>query len=208
MSMIERDRYEQEEDVSEENIIRNKRWIIILGDPGSGKTSFARWLVSHLAQTLLFNGQHSTDYGPLRIPILIRIGEFAEILKEQPSLTLFDYIGKHKWMGKAIIDDPSISLDDLSCALQDYIKHGQALIILDGLDEISVSDQRSLIINIVENFVDTYVQTPTGASAFDNAYMSKLRHKSYCRISCCSISWTICSLYNSTNGYGTYERFC
>jgi predicted NACHT family NTPase len=143
--MIERDRYEQEEDVTEENIIRTKRWIVILGDTGSGKPSFARRLVRHLAQTLLLNGQH---YGPLRIPILIRIREFAEMLKEQSSLTLFDYIGKHKWMGKVIVYDPSISSDDLSCALQDYIKHGQALIVLDGLDEIPISDQRSLITNV------------------------------------------------------------
>ncbi|CAF2673503.1 unnamed protein product [Rotaria sp. Silwood2] len=174
MSMVERDRYSEEDDVTEENIIRSKRWIIILGDPGSGKTSFARWLVCHFAQTLLLNGQHSTDYGPLRIPILIRIGEFAEILNEQPSLSLFDYIGKHKWMGKSIVDDSSISLDNLSCALQDYIKQGQALIILDGLDEIPVSDQRSKIINLVENFVDSYVQTPTGTSAFDDRYLSRL----------------------------------
>jgi GTPase SAR1 family protein len=175
MSMVERDRYvEEEENVTEENIIRTKRWSVILGDPGSGKTSFARWLVRHLAQTLLLNGQHSTEYGPLRVPIIIRIGEFADLLNEQPSLTLFEYIGKHKWMGKAIVDTSSISLDNLSSALQDYIRQGQALIILDGLDEIPVSDQRSKIINVVENFVETYAQTPTGASALDNAYLSKL----------------------------------
>ncbi|CAF4783920.1 unnamed protein product, partial [Rotaria sp. Silwood2] len=108
----------QEDNISEKNIIRTKRWIAILGDPGSGKTSFVRWLVHHLAQTLLLNQQHSTDYGPIRIPILIRISEFAEILKEQPSLTLFDYIGKHKWMEESIIDDSSISSDNVLYALQ------------------------------------------------------------------------------------------
>ncbi|CAF3493769.1 unnamed protein product [Rotaria sp. Silwood1] len=174
MSMVAKNRYPKEDNATVENIIRSKRWIVILGDPGSGKTSFARWLVHHLAQTLLLNGPDSTEYGPLRIPILIRIGEFAEILKEQPSITLFDYIGKHKWMGKSIVDDSLISSDNISCALQDYIKQGQALIILDGLDEIPVSDQRSKIINIVENFVDTYVQIPTGVSVFDNVYVSKL----------------------------------
>jgi predicted NACHT family NTPase len=174
LPIAEHNRYKHKEDVSEENIIRTKRWLVILGDPGSGKTSFARWLVHHLAQTLLLNEQHSTDYGPLRIPILVRIGEFAELLEEEPSLTLFDYMGKHKWMGKAIVDDSSILLDGLSCALQDYIKHGQALIILDGLDEIPVSDQRSLIINAIENFADTYVQTPTDVATFDNAYLGRL----------------------------------
>ncbi|CAF1432644.1 unnamed protein product, partial [Rotaria sp. Silwood1] len=174
MSMVEKDCHSKEDNVTVESIIRSKRWIIILGDPGSGKTSFVRWLVHHLAQTVLLKESDSTDYGLLRIPILIRIGEFAEILKEQPSLTLFDYIGKHKWMGKSIVDDSSISPDNLSWGLQDYIKQGQALIILDGLDEIPISVQRSKIINIVENFVDTYVQTPIDVSVFDNIYLNKL----------------------------------
>ncbi|CAF1353297.1 unnamed protein product [Rotaria sordida] len=174
MSMVEKDCHSKEDNISVENILRSKRWIVILGDPRSGKTSFARWLVHHLAQTLLLKEVDSTDYDPLRIPILIRIGEFAEILKEQPSLTLFDYIGKHKWMGKSIIDDSSISSENLSYALQDYIKQGQALIILDGLNEIPVSNERSKIINLIENFVNTYVQIPTGVSIFDNVYLSKL----------------------------------
>ncbi|UJR20398.1 hypothetical protein I4U23_023529 [Adineta vaga] len=163
-----------EKTMKAEDIIRTKRWIVIQGDPGSGKTSFVRWFVNHLAQTLLLNEQHSTDYGPLRIPILIHIEEFAEILTKQPSLTLFDYIGKHKWMRCFPIDDSTLSTDDLSCVLQDYVKHGQALIILDGLDVIPVSDQRSKIISIIENFVDKYVQTPLNTSVFDNPQLSRL----------------------------------
>ncbi|CAF3913168.1 unnamed protein product [Rotaria sordida] len=177
LSMVERDRYvvgEGEENVNEENILRTKRWIVVLGDPGSGKTSFVRWLVAHLAQRLRINGQHSTDFGPLRIPILIRIGEFVDALNRQSSLTLFDYIGQHKWMGKALVDESHISLNCLSNALNDYIKQGQALIILDGLDEIPVSEQRSKITNLVENFVENYVQTSTGISVFDNPHMNRL----------------------------------
>ncbi|CAM4931504.1 unnamed protein product [Rotaria socialis] len=176
LSMVERDRYVNnvdEENVSVENALRTKRWIVILGDPGSGKTSFSRWLVCHLAETLLVNRRHSTDFGPVRIPILIRIGEFAELLSTSSSLTLFDYVGRHTWMGKAIIDDRSISADKLSTILQDYIEQGQALIILDGLDEVPVSEQRSKVLNAVENFAETYVQTSTGESVFDNPHLSK-----------------------------------
>ena len=182
LSMLEQDRYvrneeeEKDEDgknISEENVVREKRWIVILGDPGSGKTSFARWLVRHHAEKILSDEHHSADNTPVRIPILIRVGEFAELLSEESSSTLFDYIGKHTWMGKCILDDQSISLDNLSSALQDSIKQGQALIILDGLDELPVSDQRSHVINAVENFVETYVQTPTSRSVFDNLHLSK-----------------------------------
>ncbi|CAF4315197.1 unnamed protein product, partial [Rotaria sordida] len=77
-------------------------------------------------------------------------------------------------MGKALVDESHISLDCLSNALNDYIKQGQALIILDGLDEIPVSEQRSKIINLVENFVENNVQTPTGLSVFDNPHMNRL----------------------------------
>ncbi|CAF1283491.1 unnamed protein product [Rotaria sordida] len=174
ISMVERYRYSKENNANEETIIRTKRWISISGNAGSGKTSFVRQIVRQLAETFLLNEQHSTNYGPLRIPILIGISDFVEILKEQPSLTLFDYIGKHKWLGNSIIDDVSISIDDLSCALQDYIKQGQALIILDGLDQISFLNQRSKTIDVIQTFVDTYIQTPTNVSVFDNPYLSKL----------------------------------
>jgi GTPase SAR1 family protein len=174
MSMIGLDQKTEKDNTTEENMIRTKRWIMILGDPGSGKTSFVRRIIHHLAQTFLLKEKQSTEYGPLRIPILICIDEFAEMLKNQPSLTLFDYVGKHKWIGNSIIDNPSITLDDLSSTLQDYIKQGQALIILDGLDAISLSDQRSKIINSMKTFVETYVQTPTRASDFDNSHLNKL----------------------------------
>ncbi|CAF2149926.1 unnamed protein product [Rotaria magnacalcarata] len=174
MSMVERDHYSKERNATEETIIRTKRWISILGDPGSGKTSFVQQIVRQLAETFLLNEQYSTNYGPLRLPILIRMSDVAEISKGQPSLTLFDYIGKHRWLKNSIIDESSISIDNLCCALQEYVKKGQALIILDGLDQISLPNQRSKIVDMIKIFVDTYVQAPTNVSDFDNPYLSRL----------------------------------
>ena len=55
------------------------------------------------------------------------------------------------------MDARSMSPDKLSSVLQDYIKKGHALIILDSLDEIPISDQRSKLVNAVENFAETSV---------------------------------------------------
>ncbi|CAF3295442.1 unnamed protein product [Rotaria sp. Silwood2] len=62
--------------------IAAERGIVLIGSPGSGKTTIARWLTCELSRNLL-NEQKNVvindiDMGPARIPILIRIGEFAE----------------------------------------------------------------------------------------------------------------------------------
>ncbi|CAF2999899.1 unnamed protein product [Rotaria sp. Silwood2] len=77
-------------------------------------------------------------------------------------------------MEEPTIDDSSISSDNVSYTLQNYIQQGQALIIFDDLDEISVPDQRFKIINIIEKFEKIKTQTPTNISAFNNAYVNKL----------------------------------
>ena len=150
-----------EEEMNEEQLIRNRRWNVVLGEPGSGKTSFAQWLVYYLAQTLLKKEYYSTNYGPVRIPIFISIKEFAERWQEEPSLTLFDYIGK--------LSNSSI----ISSTLQDYIQQGLALVILDGFDEISTFDQGSKMIGIIENFLDKYVQISSEYSSFDEPFRSE-----------------------------------
>ncbi|CAF1402481.1 unnamed protein product [Rotaria sordida] len=48
--------------------------------------------------------------------------------EKQPTITLFDYIGKHKWMGKSIVDDSSISSENILYALQNYITQDLPLV--------------------------------------------------------------------------------
>ncbi|CAF4233391.1 unnamed protein product [Rotaria sp. Silwood2] len=91
-------------------MLRSNRWIVVLGDPGSGKTTFVRWLVSKSIGKVrghmptMCNDRitsvgdddkdknaHGSDESfldrPIRIPILIRVGEFAEALSSNSDLS-------------------------------------------------------------------------------------------------------------------------
>lgn len=181
-SMVERDRLitkNDDESIQIKDILREHRWIVILGDPGTGKTSFVQWLSASYVRALLIN-QNELEFGPARIPIVIRIGEFADALRKNIDLTLFDYIGKHRWFGKSMYSEGESSTNSsqkLALALQDYVRQGQALIILDGLDEIVVSDERIRLVNLVESFVDTYIQTPSHNSVFDERFFGEIIDK-------------------------------
>jgi DNA segregation ATPase FtsK/SpoIIIE-like protein len=72
--------------------IRNDRWTVLLGSTGSGKTTFVRWLICQFARVLFIEEKNMTidgfDMGPVRIPILIRIGEFAQWLENHSNSSL------------------------------------------------------------------------------------------------------------------------
>ncbi|CAF1286577.1 unnamed protein product [Rotaria sordida] len=225
-SLIERDRFhkKKENDPSDfHDILRNNRWIVILGDPGSGKTTFVRWLVSKYIKDVLkrkeavnkdeshmqMHGHDSTSSdddsddvvkkksktgnnnnnnmdeslvaGSTRMPILIRVGEFAQDLPKESDLPLIDYIGYHTWMGNRMIDFSAeqkkekqrSQLKKLQQALHDYIKLGYALIVLDGLDEIPESEKRSRVVRLVEEFVDSYVPTPKHVTVLDSQFSDR-----------------------------------
>ena len=136
-------------------VFENDRWIVILGDPGSGKTTLLRWLTQDSARTIL-------DNELARVPILIRIGEFVSWLKQNPTKTLIDYIGNHTWFSQSYS-----TTNQTENILQEFIYHGHALILLDGLDEIPDVAQRKQIVDSVRSFIDEYVQANDSVSAFD-----------------------------------------
>lgn len=187
-SLLERDRFSSEKQKIEERISPGKalqvhRWMVILGDPGSGKTTLVRWLTLQFAKAFQQNDEQGVQLsfldentskvekihvGPLRLPITIRLGEYADAVRLNPSLSLFDYIGHHKWLEESFYD----SLDEkernkFSDIVKNYVRAGQTFIVLDGLDEIPESENRSRIVERVETFVEQFVRTPSSVSAFD-----------------------------------------
>ncbi|CAF1390389.1 unnamed protein product [Adineta steineri] len=156
-----------------ENILGDNRWIVVLGDPGSAKTSLLRWVTyifaeaaSHMETRVQFDGEYSL---PLRIPILIRIGEFAEWLNQSQTKSLLDYIGQHTWFAERYCNDGK----DIE-VLKQLIYQGHCLILLDGLDEVSNLQQKNEIIDYIRKFTDEYVLAPDFISASDHTHRKEI----------------------------------
>jgi predicted NACHT family NTPase len=103
--------------------------LMILGKPGAGKTTFMKRLA------ILCN---EGEFQPQRVPIFVPLKEYAEN-EDQPKLQA--YI-QNQWETCGVKE---------ADALESILKAGQALILLDGLDEVKESDH-DRVLNDIKNF--------------------------------------------------------
>jgi hypothetical protein len=174
---------------------RVHRRLVILGAPGSGKSTLGRWLALQFARGVIHQldsgspasvtvaaaqvDPDATDptavvhLGPARLPIFLRIAHFARELAEcdrqrRPAQALDEYLGR----------DPD------SCGLQDgcspesrnalfrsFLDSQQAVVILDGLDELSETNRRSVVLKI-HDFLDKYTTRKSPSAGEDEPWQA------------------------------------
>ena len=112
--------------------------LIVLGDPGAGKTTFLKYLALKLAR----GDSGELDLGE-RLPILVPLSAYGAALSEG-DVRLDDFIGGYfHEMGA------DLPIADL---LAEALQQGTALVLLDGLDEVKETAQRHLVVERVGDF--------------------------------------------------------
>ncbi len=138
--------------------VAHSRHTVILGDPGSGKSTFLNHLALCLASHALepdadwlghLPGWPGDQGNLLPIPVVLR--DYVRSFSEKPGPAE----ARHLW--NFIVQRlRAQNLEAAEAPLRQALEDGQAIVLLDGLDEIPTAGQRGLVRDAVVAFAGRY----------------------------------------------------
>ncbi len=130
-----------------------QRALVILGDPGSGKTTLLQFLALVFARgpEHVYKHLHLQGKDAERLPIFVPLASYDEMLKEINDLSIADFLGHYYARRRA-----ASGFDQIFQAALDA---GEALVLLDGLDEVTDESRRKYVAEQVGTFISTVVRT-------------------------------------------------
>ncbi|NJR63535.1 MAG: tetratricopeptide repeat protein, partial [Cyanobacteria bacterium CRU_2_1] len=112
-------------------------------------------------------GGSQEDLGEVRLPIFIRIADYAERLEDQPDLSLLAYFQQfyHQWEVAFETTEIATVRATLPELLLGQMRQGNCLILLDGLDEVFDQDSRRRVVQSLDAFVEEFSSPEMGRDA-------------------------------------------
>jgi hypothetical protein len=147
-----------------DRFFRENRSLVLLGDPGSGKTTAIRWLAS-MAATGRFEMNRTLGVAERLLPLPVSVGRLAETL---PTLGKFP----------AVLDALALYFHNRNIGGRDELRKffaarleaGECLVLLDGLDEVK-AEQSAAIHAWLEGFAAVYYRNRFVATSRRVGYM-------------------------------------
>jgi predicted NACHT family NTPase len=131
--------------------------VVVLGDPGGGKSTLCQHLCHDLARQAVASLQTESTHltaqlqkFPLRV--ILRAYEKARTL--EPQLSIYDFIRRDL---KNHVTAEDHEIDD---ALKYLLSSGSAVLAFDGLDEILATAQRREFVDLVNSFCNQFPLCP------------------------------------------------
>ncbi len=131
--------------------------LVVLGDPGSGKSTLLRYLALISARDLAEGRRLVQDRlgsaEPRRLPILLPLRQIGRFLQARPDEGTEGHARLIEYLIAALASERIELPKDF---FDPWLTGGDALILLDGLDEVVDPGLRRRVSRLVESFTQTY----------------------------------------------------
>lgn len=145
-------------------VLGQARHAVVLGDPGVGKSSLARYVARTCAQGERVMLERF-GWSESLLPVVVRAADFADQLIRQPNQTLAEFISTSMSESGG---------DVLRRAVSERLAQGSAIIIIEGIDEVPEHADRIRVVRAADKFIRDFDQ---------NRFLITSRPSGYIRLS-------------------------
>jgi formylglycine-generating enzyme required for sulfatase activity len=127
--------------------------MVLVGFPGTGKSTFVRYLALRMAQELCGQPRKLKSWkGKALLPVAVSLGSFAESLPKDAERGTATQV--EDFLTSVLKSDSSMA--DFAPSLLEVLGKEGGLFLFDGLDEVVNINLRPIIVEAIEAFVDRY----------------------------------------------------